>query len=109
MAKFEKVIPEGWFDTQLSSGIKEAQDKLIKRLSDNQENIIWDRLKAIGVYGIDVSARFQKIAREIDENQIERWYYDDGTREGKLLITFFPPEINTVDEHSTIRATIKYI
>lgn len=83
--------------------------KVSLKLAKHREDLIRDRLKQIGAPELNLNARFKSLIREIDANQIERWYYNDGSVEGKLLITFFPPELNQSElGNYTVSSTISY-
>lgn len=85
-------------------------DRLKGGLSRKKTELIKSKLIQIGKEELHMDCRFNQLVSQIEEGGIERWYYNDGTPEGKLLITFHPVEINFVggEDGNSIRATFKY-
>ena len=64
----------------------------LKQIDQKKEKLLEDRLKAMGVDLNEVKQhrRFPLVVSEIDDKQVERIYYNDGSKFGVLVITFYP-------------------
>lgn len=89
--------------------INGINDKLVRDIAAQKDAILKRKLEELGVTEEDYKCRFPKISREIDHERIERWYYNDGSKDGKLFLTIHPPEIKQIEgENITFTAICKY-
>ena len=80
--------------------------KLASQINNQKEQIIKNRLLELGFsydYELEKTRRFKMFLREIEGNE-ERYYYNDGTIEGRRIVTFVKNDIpfNMFDANRTI-------
>lgn len=85
----------GISDVSVSNLMQEVTSKLISDIQDKRNKVITERLKEI--VGIDlnieeeVKRRFKRLAIEYNGNE-ETIYFNDGSIEGKRIVTFVRKE-----------------
>lgn len=92
------------------------EDYIISNLSEQlnlkKEEIIKDKFNEIGLSHLLENlnnSRFKRVIIEVD-GEFERWYADNGTIEGLLVITFINelPSVNFDDNRIIMASEIKY-
>jgi hypothetical protein len=82
-------------DVSVSNLMQDVTSKLINNIQDKRNKVITERLKEI--VGIDlnieeeVKRRFKRLAIEYNGNE-ETIYFNDGSIEGKRIVTFVRDE-----------------
>ena len=78
--------------------IDEIQKKILKKILPEKEALILKRLKEYLLVDENYNPneenerRFPRIKVELHPGNIEKWYWNDGTKEGRLIITFTQTE-----------------
>jgi hypothetical protein len=100
-------------DVNINSLMHEMTTKLVNDIEQKRNQIIVDRLKE--VVGIDLNIeeeqkrRFKRFAIEYNGNK-ETIYFNDGTAEGKRIVTFVRSDepVSFDPEKTTMRVNYSY-
>lgn len=83
-------------DVSISNLMQEVTDKMVKELHEKRETIIRAKLKEIIGIEIDIKEeqkrRFKRLSIEYKGNE-EIIYFNDGSIEGKRIVTFVQKDI----------------
>jgi hypothetical protein len=86
---------------------------LALRINKEKERLIQERISILicsdfNIYE-DAKKRFPRIKVVYDKsNNSEHYYWNDGSENGQLLISFFPDNIGNVECSSIMIASLKY-
>lgn len=96
--------------------VSELTDQVVARVNTEKERLVIERLKEIGVeidFVAESKRTFPRIVRKFSAyDQSESYYWNDGSEQGKLLITFYPMNMPTSFNESLavhqIKVGLKY-
>ena len=87
-------------------------DLIVKKFNECKEQLLKDRLKSLGLdlNAITQDRRFPLLKYEFDNEGTERVYYNDGSKYGRLVITFYKVEEDWcgIAGHKEIIIRLKY-
>ncbi|TSA57822.1 hypothetical protein D4R42_00850 [bacterium] len=86
--------------------ISEITDKHVHKINAEKERLFKEKLKAITSEDIDLNDEIQRLFPRIAvkrSDNSEAYFWNDGTKSGKLIIIFYPIE-DTIDIHSENRS-----
>ena len=98
-------------DVSISNLMQKATTKLINDIHDKRNKVITERLKEIVGIDLDINAeanrRFKRLAIEYKENE-ETIYFNDGSDQGKRIVTFVKKENQLTFEPDRCQMSMEY-
>ena len=86
-------------DNEIPDFINKSMNSIYKDILGKKEKIIKDRLSFLGIelnQEFELKARFKNFQIEKQGNE-ERYYYNDGSAEGQLIVVFISKPFNMKD------------
>lgn len=98
-------------DIRISNLMYEATSKIISDIHEKKNKVITKRLKEIVGIDLDIKSeairRFKRLAIEYNENE-ETIYFNDGSEQGKRIVTFVKKENPLSFEAATCQMSVEY-
>ena len=95
----------------ISNLMQEATTKLINDIHEKRNKVIFERLKEIIGIDLDIKAeanrRFKRLAIEYKGNE-ETIYYNDGSEQGKRIVTFVKKDNPLTFETDRCQMSVEY-